>query len=81
MRQWKVLNNYQESDEYVVDAVAAERGEGAERVCLIKYACYELDPGPECWLPADLRAVRGARRVAGRRARGVGGGRRGRARG
>jgi hypothetical protein len=65
--QWKVQGDYDASEEYLLEGIAAERAapgggggkkkkggaaqSGAGAQFLLKYARFELDLGPECWLP------------------------------
>lgn len=48
---WKVRGKYNESDEYLVDCIAAERtvGKKGQKEYLIKYAGFELCVGSENW--------------------------------
>lgn len=67
---WKVRGKYEQSEEYFVDCIAAERLTSSKRrkvrttsaghtpsqyEYLLKYTRFELDPGQESWLPyADV---------------------------
>ena len=51
---WKIRCKYNESDEYLVDCIAAERrvgGKKSDKEYLVKYTGFELDVGPENWQP------------------------------